>query len=350
MNDLDKRLQLKKKFKNWAVDPNISINNKLNIEQSSSDITAEFKANYFKNSQVIDMTGGFGIDTYFFSQSSDEIIYIEENIELFEAVMWNFKYLEVKNVSFINMDSIKYLSSLRSRVNLIYCDPSRRNDGKKVFKLEDSEPNITLIFDKIEGLTDKFLLKTSPFLDIKYVQNQLPNINEILLVSVDGELKEILYYFDFKNPDIVSYTAVLLKNNKSQLIKFCNLATTIQYSYPKLYIYEPDSSIMKLGFFAEFASKFNLEKIEVNSHLFTSDALIEDFPGRRFQLEDIVKPDAKFLRKNLIDGKANLTIRNFPDTVASLKIKLKIKDGGNKYLFATRLIDKKYRILICEKI
>ena len=337
------------KIPSWS-NYNIDLPKGLSIEQSSSENTAIIKASLIYYDNVIDLTGGFGVDSYFFSLKAKRLIYLEPNSELFELVKKNFDRWGFDNVEFKNETAEKFLNKYYDKVDLIYCDPSRRIESKKVFKLEDSEPNIIELFDVIKSKCKYFLLKTSPFLDINLVKNSFNYIAKIILISIDHELKEVLYLFNFEQLNEIEYQAFLINKSYCSKYLFKNEKYEVEYQEPNNYLYEPDSSIMKMSNFSEIAHLYNLTKLEVNSHLFSSKELINDFPGKVYKVVGVEKVNDKVLRKYLNSNKCNLKIRNFPDTVENLKKKLKISDGGELYIFATKLFNKKYVLIICEKI
>ncbi len=337
------------KIPEWKNINNIVIPTKLALEQSSSSDTAIIKSYLFQYSTVIDLTGGLGVDTYYFSKLARKVTYVEPNNNLFKIVESNFEKLKVNNVEFYNSTAEIFLQNNKSNVDLIYCDPSRRNNSQKVFKLEDCEPNIINLFNIIKNRCKYLLLKTSPLLEIKSVIKSLPYISSIILISIDNELKEILYLFDFESAKNIRYITYLLNNNSCSRYEFTNKKYTIEFELPLQYLYEPDSTIMKLGNFSELSHNFKLFKISENSHLFTSNSLIKQFPGKSYKIIKIIKVNRKELEEYSTSKQYNLKVRNFPDSVDNLKKKLNISDGGLLYIFATKLKDNNFRLIICEK-
>ncbi len=343
------REKLLKKIPRWLGSNEIELPQSISIEQSSSEETAIIKSTLVKYDLMIDLTGGFGIDSYFFSLQAKQVFYIEKDKALFQLVNRNFNKMNIKNVNFINDFAENFLNKIDYKVDLIYCDPSRRVATQKVYKLEESEPNIFEIIDTISDKSRFFLLKTSPFLDIQLVINKLDNIVKVILISIENELKEILYLFDFEKTSKIKYETYLINRNYCTKMSFDNLKYEVKYDDPQKYLYEPDNAILKLGNFTEIAHQFNLSKIEASSHLYTSIEINNTFPGKIYKILDVTKIDGNELNKFSESRKFNLKIRNFPDTVENLKRKLKIQDGGDLYIFATKLKDKKYKLIICEK-
>jgi len=343
------RDKLFKKIPSWFGNNDIELPQSISIEQSSSEETAIIKSSIVNYDAMIDLTGGFGIDSYFFSLKAKQVFYVEKEKALFQLVSRNFNKMNITNVNFINDFAENFLYKIDHKVDLIYCDPSRRVASQKVYKLEESEPNILEIIDTIRAKCRFFLLKTSPFLDIQLVINKLDNIVKAILISVENELKEVLYLFDFEKNSKIKYETYLIKRNYCTKMSFDNLKYEIKYDDPQKYLYEPDSAILKLCNFTEIAHQFNLSKIEASTHLYTSIEINNFFPGKIYKILDVTKIDGNELNKFSESRKFNLKIRNFPDTVENLKKKLKIQDGGDLYIFATKLKDKKYKLIICEK-
>lgn len=340
-----------KKLPTWYNSENIYYPNKLNIEQTSSEITSNYKSDLVSGENLIDLTGGFGIDTYFFSQKVKSVTFCEINEELSAIVSHNFNQLKVKNVQTHFGDGIEYLTKYQGKFDWIYADPSRRNDAKgKVFLLEDCLPNIpkslSLLFEK----TNHILLKISPILDISSAINDLQFVKEIHVVAIENEVKELLFLLKknyAKNIDIKT-----INFNKEEIQKFnfsINEAISSTFSEPKKYLFEPNAAILKSGAFQQISSQLKIDKLHQHSHLYTSN-ILTDFPGRIFEIKHCISYNKKQLLKLIPSKKANITIRNFPETVAQIRKKTGLKDGGNQYLFFTTNLNNKHIAIICEKV
>jgi len=340
-----------KKLPTWFNVENIYFPNKLNIEQTSSEITAKYKSYLVSGETLIDVTGGFGIDSYFFSQKVTNIIHCEIAEELSAIVSHNFKLLNVKNITTFLGDGIEFLEKSKKKFDWIYADPSRRNDTKgKVFLLEDCLPNIpknlNLLFEK----TDNILLKVSPILDITSAINELQFVKEIHVVAVENEVKELLFLLENNYMQNINIKIVNLNKEEIQTFYFSlNEEVSATYSEPKKYLFEPNAAILKAGAFQQISSHLKIDKLHQHSHLYTSDNLI-DFPGRKFEIKHSIPYDKKQLLKFIPTKKANITTRNFPETVAQIRKKTGLKDGGNQYLFFTTDFNNKHLVLICEKV
>lgn len=335
---------------------NILFPPQLNIEQSSSESTALYKKSLCEGSILIDITGGFGIDFYFMSQAFKSAIYVERNEELCKIVAHNFKALGTKNISIVHADAVDFIDNMPTS-DCVFVDPARRDKkgGKTVF-LEDCEPDITIFCEKIFDKTRLLMVKLSPMLDITAAINALSNVHEVHVVSVENECKEVLLLLKPKSIESILYKAInILKNNviekfdftkESEYAVICNYSASV-----KTYLHEPNSSILKAGAFKSAANSYSINKLHVNTHLYTSENQISEFPGRSFKVIKvwgINKKELAELKKQV--PKANVSTRNFPLKAEELKKKTGIADGGNTYLFGCTLADESKVIIQCEKV
>ena len=340
-----------KKLPTWFQTNNIYYPNKLNIEQSSSEITANYKSELVFGNSIIDITGGFGIDCYYFSRKIKDITHCEMAGELSQIVQYNFNIMQVENVKTITDNSLDYLRTNHRKYDWIYADPSRRNDTKgRVFLLEDCSPDIPKYLNFLFERSDNILLKISPLLDISATIKALKNTREVHAVAVKNEVKEVLFILQKNYTAEISFRTINFKNNLSERFDSSSYhQASASYQLPDTYLYEPNAAILKLGLFNEISARLNIDKLHVNSHLYTSKELIE-FPGRRFKIIQSTTFDKKKLLKLIPSGKANITTRNFPQSVAQIRKKTGIKEGGNQYLFFTTNLHNKPIVLICEKV
>jgi THUMP domain-containing protein/uncharacterized protein/spermine/spermidine synthase len=340
-----------KKLPTWFKALKIYYPNKLNIEQTSSEITANYKANLVSGNSLIDITGGFGVDAFYFSKKNKSITHCEINEELVQIVNHNLKQLNVKNIKTHSGDGVEFLKNTNTKFDWIYIDPSRRNDLKgKVFLLEDCLPNIPQNLDLLFEKSDSILLKLSPVLDISSAINELKFVKEIHIVAVKNEVKELLFILEKNHTKTIQIHTINLNKEDLQHFSF-NLSETKKatYSAPNVYIYEPNVAILKSGGFQQISACLKIDKLHQHSHLYTSSNLI-DFPGRRFEIKHCLPYDKKQLKKLIPSKKANITTRNFPETVSQIRKKTNLKDGGNQYLFFTTDINNKHIVLICYKV
>jgi len=340
-----------KKLPTWFAAENIYFPNKLNIEQTSSEKTANYKANLVSGKSLIDITGGFGVDSFYFAQKIDNVTHCEINEKLSSIVSSNFESLTIKNIKTHIGDGLKYLEKTKEKFDWIYTDPSRRDDAKgKVFLLEDCLPNIPSNIDILFSKSNQILIKISPFLDITSAINELKFVKEIHIIAIDNDVKELLFILkkDY-NQNIDIKTINILQTKKQQFDFTYHQRSLAIFSTPKKYLYEPNSAILKAGAFTQISEYFNIDKLHQHSHLYTSNKLI-NFPGRKFEINYCIPYTKKLLHKLLPSKKANITTRNFPETVAQIRKKTKLKDGGNQYLFFTTDSNENHIVLICNKI
>lgn len=350
LNQINGLQKAKLKLPSFYENKDIIYPTGLSMEQCSSEQTALFKSKLVKGKTAIDLTGGFGVDAYFFSKHFVNVSYVEQNPDLFELVQHNFKVLNA-SINCYQTSCEKFLSKNNQQFDLAYIDPSRRDENKRVFKLAECTPNVIELLPQLLKTAKQVLIKTSPLLDIKQTLNDLKSVSKVWVVSVQNDCKEVLFLVDgttILNPEII---AVNITKDIS-LFSFDyehESAISVDFSEPLTYLYEPNASVLKAGGFKSISAQFGINKLAVNTHLYTSYKLITDFPGRVFKINSILDYNEKSVR-TLGLKKANITTRNFPDSIEQIKKKLKLSDGGNHYLFATRDSKDKLVLISCEKL
>ena len=328
----------------------------LSLEQASSESTALYKSTICKGNSLVDLTGGFGIDCYFMSQQFNQATYVERQEELCDLANHNFKVLDSDQIKVIHSTTEEYLSSIDS-VDWIFMDPARRSKGgKKVVLLSDCEPNVSILYPILLIKAAHIMVKLSPMMDISAVIRDLPNTNEVHIISVDNECKEVLLILNRsveKNQRVVT---INIRNNKeNQLFEFKfkeEYTSEVAYAIKVgTYLYEPNAGIMKSGAFKLIGERFKLHKLHKNTHLYTSNELIAEFPGRIFEVKEQWGNSKKEL-KYLVDKIpiANISTRNYPLSADELRKKLKIKEGGVVYLFACILNNEQKVIIETNKV
>lgn len=352
LNQIEAKTKAKDKLPTWFATKNIIYPSKISIEQTSSEQTALYKTSIISGESLIDLTGGFGVDDYYFAKKIKKVAHCEINPQLSNIVKHNFKQLNVTNITCYSGDSLDILNTLNSKWDWIYIDPSRRNDNKgKVFMLRDCLPNVPENLDFYFQNSDAVLIKTAPLLDITAGLSELKHVKTIHIVALENEVKELLWELHKDYFGNVNIKTVNIVKNKMETFHF-NLndnATLPNFSLPQKYLYEPNSSIMKSGGFDEVGSFYNLNKLHRHSHLYTLKDLIP-FPGRIFEIQNTITYNKTEMKTYLEKTQANITIRNFPDSVEIIRKKWKIKDGGNVYCFFTTDINNHKIVLICTKI
>ena len=342
----------KDKLPSWYLAENILYPSKISLEQTSSEKTANYKASLVSGKHLIDLTGGFGVDDFCFSKKVKQITHCEINEKLSQIVAHNFSQLNVTNCDFMLGDSTPILKDLNQEFDWIYIDPSRRNDAKgKVFMLKDCAPNVPELMDYYFNYSDNIMVKTAPILDITAGLSELKNVKEIHIVAVDNEVKELLWIIEKNYRNEITLKAINLLKNSTEIFEttFPEKESLVTFSLPKKYLYEPNSAIMKSGAFNTVASHYSLDKLHPNSHLYTSYILIA-FPGRIFEIEKAIPYHKTEMKTLLMDKKANVTIRNFSETVENIRKKWKIKEGGNLYSFFTTDENDDKIVLLCSKL
>ena len=350
-NQIIAKQKSEKKLSVWFNSKNIYYPPKLSIEQTSSEATAVYKSKILKGDSIIDITGGFGVDCFAFSKQFKKVTHCEINKELSEIVTHNYKQLEIDNIKTVAQDGLEYLKNTTQKFDCIYIDPSRRSDVKgKVFLLKDCLPNVPENIDFLFEKSNIILIKNSPILDITSTINDLKFVKEIHIIAVNNEVKELLFLLQRNNKELIEIKTInLLKNNTQEFDFILKKDNFESYSLPNNYLYEPNAAILKSGGFSEVSSKLKLNKLHQHSHLYTSDELFSDFPGRTFKIKEVFLYNKKRIKKQIALSKANITTRNFPKTVAQIRKETKIKDGGDSYLFFTTNLNNELIVISCAK-
>lgn len=351
---IEGKRKAEKKLPTWFNTKNIHYPKKLNLGQSSSETTAKYKASLVYGEQLIDLTGGFGIDSLFFSQTMNHVTHCELNAEISDLAKHNFQLLsEKENTEFICGDGVEILRESSQIFDWIYVDPSRRSStGNKVFRLEDCEPNLIEILPLLLEKGNKIMLKTAPLLDLSLGFSVLKKVEEIHIVAVDNEVKELLWILSSEaSQNKTPIKTINFKGAEKEMFEGFFETEQMEfstYSEPLHYLYEPNAAIMKSGLFNTVSVKIGVSKLHANTHLYTAEELI-DFPGRIFIIVQTLPFKPKILNREIPLKKANITTRNFPKTVAQIKKQLGFKDGGDLYLFFTTNLDNQKIVLVCEK-
>ncbi len=352
LNQITSKSKAKEKLPTWFHCDNIIYPSRISLEQTSSEKTAQYKSELVSGENLIDLTGGFGVDDYYFSKKINQVIHCELNLELSEIVKHNFNALNQKNITCIYGDSSKTLHNLNQKFDWIYIDPSRRSDAKgKVFMLQDCLPNVPENLNDYFSFSKKILIKTAPILDITAGLTELQNVKTIHIVAVNNEVKELLWEIEQHYNGSIQVKTINFNKEKEERFEFVldsEIGNSV-YALPQKYIYEPNSAILKSGAFELIPIHFNLEKLHQHSHLYTSDEII-DFPGRVFKVDTRFEYNKAEMKQFFENTKANITTRNFPETVENIRKKWKIKDGGDRYSFFTTDANNSKIVLICSKI
>ncbi len=367
---IEAKAKIKHKFPDWYNNSKLVFISAISSEQSSSFLAAEYKSKIISNSLVVDLTGGMGVDSYFFSINNNKVYYNEKESDLMKATEYNFKTLKIvdihcSNISIDRSNLDQYLFNICnlnsiSKIPLIYLDPSRRlKTGDRFIGMEDYEPNILEILDILNKYANHIVVKISPMSDISKVFNSCRYINKIEVISINNECKELLIHIlpnsliTYKNLKIES---INITNNSVQ--KFSHSIIEESEAIPYLtttittgeFIYDPNSSILKSGGFKTVSKLYNLNKLDINTHLYSSVNLNRDFPGRIFKVIEVIEFKSKNIN-NLykIYPTANIITKNFTLNSQSLKKRLNIDDGGNIYLIGCTINSSK-KLLVCNRV
>lgn len=342
---------------------------RISCEQCSSEITARYKAFLIRAranqafTSLLDLTGGFGVDTYFMSEHAQQTHYIEQNTDLCKIVLHNF-HLVNRDIQIHNTTAEAYLQqspSIDSSNALIFIDPARRSKtGHRVYLIEDCEPNCIALLPTLLKITPNILIKLSPMLDITAALRSLNIPCEVHVVAVQNEVKEVLFFSHryLRDTETHIYAVNLIPNSnhtnfttqefvyttseEKQTDSILYSSISSQMIEPGAYIYEPNAAIIKSGAFKLVSKRFGLTKMAHHTHLYLSQQLIQDFPGRVWQIISTQVEDFKEIR-------ANIMTRNYPLSPEQLRKKLKIKDSNTHTIIGARLADKP-RLFLCKKI
>ncbi len=356
VNQVNALQKIKGKLPDWQAMHGLVFPSKVSFEQCSSSETGSYKSMIIdKFDSAVDLTGGFGVDTYYFALRCSRMLYVERNPALCEIVRYNSRLLNVAHIEVFNKDCEAWLREyFEMKLDLVYIDPARRGENnQKLYKMEDCEPDVLKLLPFIFSISSRLLIKFSPMIDLSLLLDTLKFIKEVHVVSVKNECKEVLVYLengytepakivavDMKNGLVNSFAFNLISNSKGHMV----------YADPMNYLYEPNASLMKTQAFGALSEHFKIAKLGPNSHLYTSHELIASFPGRIFRIVGVSEYSEKLLKSNFSIEKANVTVRNFGETVEQVKKKLKIKDGGSVYIYATSTVLKKRLLVVCEPV
>ena len=353
---IEGRQMAENKIPSWFPSDEIVYPPHLALEQCSSEKTACYKAGLLSGYSFVDLTGGFGVDFAFISRKFQKSYYVEKQNGLCEIAAFNFDILGLTFARIVHADATDYLKKMPP-VDAIFIDPGRRStSGKKVFTIEDSEPDLLKIQDLLLEKAGKVLVKLSPMLDISRALKLLKNVTGVYVVSLENECKELLFLLkkDFPSEPLITCVNLSKKSNQPEIsfLQSQEKARQIAYiSEVEQYLYEPNASLLKAGFYKGLTDLYPIRKFHPDSHLYTSGKLIPGFPGRVFQIESYSSFNKQALKNFLHEiDKASLAVRNFPLSVAGLRKKLKINEGGEIYIFATTLANGKHILLKNKKI
>ena len=344
------RQKARVKIPSWAANDGIVYPPHLSMEQCSSEATARYKAQIAgKGNKIVDLTAGFGVDMAFMSTNFAEAVHVEQQEALCAISSANYTCLGLHHIHVVCCDGVAYLHQLE-QADVIFIDPARRNEhGGRTYGMADCTPNVLEIIDEMLEKATRVIIKLSPMLDWQKAVSDVGNVSEVHIVSVGNECKELLLVVERKASNLKVFCV-----NDGQVFSYTSndeTGSSCQAPSSPQYLYEPNASVMKAGCFQLIAQRFGISQPDKNSHLFLSEQIIPDFPGRGFAIERICTMNKRELKTGLAGiTQANIAVRNFPLSVADLRKRLKLKDGGDVYIFATTSAEKGHLLLVCRKI
>ena len=352
------------KLPSWANIDGIVYPPHLSMEQCSSEATARYKASIAgKGALIVDLTAGFGVDMAFIAQGFQRAVHVERQPKLCAISSENYRLLGLNHVEVVCGDGVEYLHQM-SHADLLFIDPARRDEhGGRTYGIADCTPNVLEMLDEMLKKADRVMIKLSPMLDWRKAVADLRKVSEVHIISVENECKELLLEVKSEklkvksdSPSLRVVCVNLLSDGNQECFEFDALhpsppSSTYHFSLlPSHFLYEPNASIMKAGCFALLEQHFGAVQLDKNSHLFVSDQEMAGFPGRAFVIEKRTSMNKRELKAALADiDKANITIRNFPMSVAELRKRLKLKEGGEVFIFATTIANEGHQLLVCRK-
>ncbi|MBP5326340.1 MAG: class I SAM-dependent methyltransferase [Bacteroidales bacterium] len=332
---------------------------RLNREQSSSEDAAVHKAEVFQNLfgngrrlNIADLTGGMGIDSIAFAKTLDsDVDYVECDAGLCQRMEHNTNALGLSNVTVHCGDGIEWLRDSGQRYDIIYVDPARRDThGKKVAAFEDCTPNILEHRELLAERCDFLVVKASPMMDIDKGIEQLVNVGDVYVVAVKNECKELVFVCGHSDDEPRIHCHHMHHDVVDDLVFTRQEETQAKVAYAadvKKYLYEPNAALMKAGPFKLLSQREGVEKLARNTHLYTSDSLLQNFPGRTFGVIVETCLNSKEVKRLIPDGKAHVVTRNYPVAAADLQRQLRLKEGGDLFVIATTIGTKKTGFICC---
>ena len=352
------------KLPSWASIDGIVYPPHLSMEQCSSELTARYKASIAgKGALFVDLTAGFGVDMALIAQGFQKAVHVERQPQLCAISSENYNVLGLNHIEVVCGDGVEYLHTM-NHADLLFIDPARRDEhGGRTYGIADCTPNVLEMLDEMLEKADRVMIKLSPMLDWRKAVADLGKVNDVHIISVDNECKELLLAVNSEergknsaSPSLRVVCVNLLSDGNKECFEFDGYhaspsSSAFHFSpFDSRFLYEPNASIMKAGCFGLLEQRFGVMQLDKNSHLFVSDKEVIGFPGREFLIEKRTSMNKRELKAALADiDKANITVRNFPMSVAELRKRLKLKEGGEVYIFATTIANEGHQLLVCRK-
>ena len=349
----------------WAATEDIVYPKHLSLEQCTSQYIAQYKASFIEGLlgsgfRMADITGGFGVDCFFLSRNASQVYYNEMSAELCDCARANFKALGRPDIEISCCTAEEFVTSLApDSLDLIYLDPARRGDaGRKLVSISDCQPDAVTLQDELLRVSPNVMVKLSPMLDISRALTEMRHVSHVLVIGLEGECKEItlLLQRDYNGEPVTQAVDINSAGEPKTAVSSAKSTDSSlplpiarpEWLQPGTFISEPSAPYMKSALFRTITAGTGTALLHPDTHLFWSKEKPEDFPGRTFILQGIIPFDKRSLSK-LTKTQANLSVRNFPETAPTLQQKLKLRDGGARYLIATTLADGKRVLLDLSK-
>ena len=357
VEQIEARRRLKGKLPEWYENKDIIMGGRVPAEQCSSELTARYKQSIVKGESLCDMTGGMGVDFWYMSEGMERAIYTERNEELCSIAKHNFQVLQTLRPEYVIRCGDGRELPIPS-VDIIYLDPARRaGDGSRVYAMEDCEPNIVEWQDELLKHAKMVLVKLSPMVDLTDVLRKLKGVKELHIVGVKNECKEVLVKAHALDDSVCAgcvevHCVDFLTSGKIEYVfsLLGGMEISLTDGGVKRHLYEPDVTLMKAGAFGSLCARYPVWQLDVDTHLMTSDEWIPEFPGRVFEVEEMIPFSSKVLKRLKKEiPHANIAVRNFVMTADELRKKTGIKDGGEVYLFGAKVKDVGQMLLKCRK-
>ncbi|QNL22106.1 RsmD family RNA methyltransferase [Hyphobacterium sp. CCMP332] len=340
----------KKKIPSIAANSQIIYPKRVSIQQCSSDLTANFKATILKGKKCLDLSGGFGIDTIHLSHKFDSCIYIEQDEQLCEIMTHNAKVLGLeKKIEIRNTKAETFLKETEEQFDLIYIDPARRDtQGKKVYRFSDCSPDVIMHLDLLRRKSKKVLVKAAPMLDISQGVRELQYVQEVFVLANSRECKELLFLLGTEQNNNPSITAIQLDTEKSfSFFADEEILMDAKLSINGSYLYNPGPSISKSGGYKSLAKSFDLSIANPNTHLFFSNEIRKDFPGRVYKINMMIKYGERYKFGN---KKSTVFLKNVNLEKKDILRKYNLKEGDEQFIFAFTASNGKILLAHCDKI
>lgn len=335
-NQIAARRKSARKLPIWFNAPGIYFPALLSVEQCSSEITAAYKAQLATGDSLIDLTGGFGVDSFYFSKLIPSVIHCEINEDLSEIAAYNTGLLGQPNISFMTGDSLAFLRDTNQQFSTIYIDPARRSESGKVFMLKDCTPNVVENLELLLKKGNRLLIKTAPLLDISMGLKELAHVAEVHIVSVKNECKELIWILEPGFTGITKIVASTLNTRQKQFSFMLGEESHVEIKgeiTPGSYLYEPDVALLKSGAFNLIAERYHLQKFHSQTQLYTSSSINMAFPGRIFKINEVLSAGLIKKEKHLT---GSVIVRNYPDKAAALVSKYHIKPDDQQFIVFTQ--------------